>query len=54
VREITSGEDERDECKRTAVDASKSYKDDIKTGVAPLSREKHGRDLLTGHAVFGV
>jgi len=54
VTEITSGKNERDECKRTAEDASKSNKDDIKTEAARLSREEHGRNLLTGHAVSGV
>jgi len=48
VTEITSGEDERDECKRTAEDASKSNRDDIKTGAARLPREKHGRDPTYG------
>jgi hypothetical protein len=28
--------------------------DDTKTGVSPVSREQHGRDLLTGHAMSGV
>ena len=54
MTEIMSGKDERDECKRTAEDASKSNKDDIKTGAARLSWEKHGRNLLTTHAVSGV
>ena len=49
-----SGKDERDECKRTVEDASKSNKDDIKTGAARLSWEKHGRNLLTTHAVSGA
>ncbi len=46
--------DERDECKRTSDNASKSNSDDIKTGVSRLFREQHGRDLLTGHAMSGV
>ena len=58
VTEITSGEDERDECKRTAEDASKSNRDDTKTGIAfgiaRLVREERDRNLLTGHAVSGV
>jgi hypothetical protein len=28
--------------------------DDIKTGVSPVPREKHGRYLLTDHVVSGV
>ncbi len=51
---ITSCRDERDECKRTSDNASKSNSDDIKTGVSGLFREQHGRDLLTGHAMSGV
>ena len=47
---ITSSGDEGGECKRTADDASKMYTDGIKTGVATLTREKHGGYLLTGHA----
>ena len=54
MTEITSGEDERDECKRTAEDASKSNRDDTKTGIARLVREERDRNLLTGHAVSGV
>jgi hypothetical protein len=51
---ITSGMDERDECKRTSDDASKSNSDDIKTGMSRLLREQHGRHLLTGHAMSGL
>jgi hypothetical protein len=51
---ITSGMDERDECKRTSDDASKSNSDDIQTGMSCLFREQHGRDLLTGRAMSGV
>ncbi len=51
---ITSGRDERDECKRTSDHASKSNSDEIKTGMSRLFREQHGRDLLTGHAMSGV
>jgi len=51
---ITSCMDERDECKRTSGDASKSNLDDIKTGMSRLFREQHGRDLLTGHVMSGV
>ena len=40
---ITSCRDERDECKRTSDDASKSNSDDIKTGISRLFREQHGR-----------
>src|SRR5882724_7649700 len=40
---ITSCRDERDECKRTSDNASKSNSDDIKTGVSRLLREQHGR-----------
>ena len=47
MTEITSGEDERDECKRTVEDASKSNRDDIKTGIARLAREERDRNLLT-------
>ena len=54
VTMITSGRDERDECKRTSDKASKSNSDDIKTGMSRLFREQHGRDLLTGHAMSGV
>jgi Mg2+ and Co2+ transporter CorA len=50
---ITSSKDERDECKRTADEASKGL-DDTKTGVSPVSWEKHERYLLTIHAVSGV
>jgi hypothetical protein len=46
--------DERDERKRTSEEASKHPRDDIKTGVPPVLREQHGRNLLTGHAVSGV
>ena len=51
---IASGRDERDECKRTSDNASKSNSDDIKTGVCTVLREECGRYLLTGHAVSGV
>ena len=50
---ITSCGDERDECKRTAEDASKGHKWHQNRGVA-LPWEKHGGYLLTGHAVSGV
>ena len=50
---ITSCGDERDECKRTAEDASKGHKWHQNRGVA-LPWEKHGGYLLTGHAVAGV
>ena len=46
--------DKRDECKRTADEASKDNLDDTKTRVSLLSWEKHGRYLLTGHAGSGV
>ena len=46
---ITSCGDERDECKRTAEDASKGHKWHQNRGVA-LPWEKHGGYLLTGHA----
>jgi hypothetical protein len=52
--EITSGRDERDECKRTSGEASKSNTDDIKTGVPRLLRDQQGGYLLTGPAVSGV
>jgi hypothetical protein len=50
---ITSSKDGRDECKRSADEASKGL-DDTKTGVSQVSWEKHGRYLLTIHAVSGV
>jgi hypothetical protein len=50
---ITSSKDGRDECKRSADEASKGL-DDTKTGVSQVSWEKHGRYLLTVHAVSGV
>jgi hypothetical protein len=43
VTMITSYRDERDDCKRTSDDASKSNSDDIKTGISRLFREQHGR-----------
>jgi hypothetical protein len=51
---ITSGMDERDERKRTSVEASKLLSDDIKTEGSPLLQEEYGGDLPTGHAVSGV
>lgn len=51
---ITSSKDGRDECKRSADEASKGFLDDTKTGVFEVSWEKHGRYLLTIHAVSGV
>src|SRR5215467_12357001 len=50
---ITSCGDGRDGCKRTADDASKGRKWHQNRGVA-LPWEKHGGNLLTGHAVSGV
>jgi hypothetical protein len=50
---ITSCAGERDECKRTADDASKQVKWHQNRG-APLPWEEHGGNLLTGHAVSGV
>ena len=50
---ITSCVDERDECKRTADDASKMLRWHQNRG-ASLPWEKHGGYLLTGHAVSGV
>ena len=38
----------------TADEASKGFLDDTKTGVFEVSWEKHGRYLLTIHAVSGV
>ena len=52
MTEITSGEDERDECKRTAEDASKSNRDDTKTGIARLVREERDRNLLFSRRFF--
>jgi len=46
--------DKRDECKRSADEASKQIYDDTKTRVSPVSWEQHGRSLLTGHAGSGV
>jgi len=46
--------DKRDECKRTADEASKQIYDDSKTRVSPVPWEQHGRNLLTGHAGSGV
>jgi hypothetical protein len=43
VTMITSCMDERDECKRTSENASKSNSNDIKTGMSRLFREQHGR-----------
>ena len=51
---ITSGKDGRGKCKRTADEASKGSLDGTKTGVSPVPWEKHGRYLLTVHAVSGV
>jgi hypothetical protein len=51
--ETASSKDERDECKWTFDEASKGS-DDIKTGVAPLPWDEHGRHLLTDHAMSGV
>jgi hypothetical protein len=39
--------DKRDECKRSADEASKQIYDDTKTRVSPVSWEQHGRNLLT-------
>ena len=50
---ITSCVGEEDERKRTADDASKVLRWRQNRGV-PLPREKHGRNLLTGHAVSSV
>ena len=52
--QIASGMDKRDECKRSAEEASKQIYDDTKTRVSPVSWEQHGRSLLTGHAGSGV
>jgi len=45
--------DEKDECKRTADDASKLLRRHRNQGrLTPW--EEHGGNLLTGHAVSGV
>src|SRR5262252_2404987 len=44
--------DKRDECKRSADEASKQIYDDTKTRVSPVSWEQHGRSLLTGHVLL--
>jgi hypothetical protein len=54
MTKIMSGMDERDERKPTFRLGIETLKNDIKTGVPPLSRDEHGRNLLTGHAVSGV
>ena len=51
---ITSGMDERDERKRTSVEASKCFQTTSKLGVSLLLQEEYGGDLPTGHAVSGV
>jgi hypothetical protein len=50
---ITSCMDERDECKRTAEDASKFVRWHRNRGVS-LPWEAHGGNLRTGHVVSGV
>ena len=50
---ITSCEDERDECKRTSGDASKTVAD-AKTTVVKVLWEEPGGHLLTGQVASGV
>ena len=51
---ITSCVDKRDECKRTADEASKTGEDGIQNRELHLSWEEHSGYLLTGYAVSGV
>ena len=51
---IMSSRNKRDECKLTSDEASKQNYDGTKTGAYARFRDKHGRYLLTGHAVSGV
>jgi hypothetical protein len=51
---ITPCVDKKDECKRSADEASKQIYDDTKTRVSPVSWDERGSYLLTVHAGSGV
>ena len=54
VRRSASGENQEDERKRTSRRQVEKRSTDIKTGVARLSRDKSGGDLLTAQVVSGL